>query len=215
MLNKEASRYVYDSHVLTAVKMNYIYCKSKWFNLSNFYCAYPFQRSHAVRQCSVILYYHDEVILSSSTPCFTKCWSKFYPTNFLISDWLYFKKNHILHILVQSHMFCIYSETMQCSNDYHTVTLFREVWILNWKMQSWVTLTSGSKWILDLYWIWHNYWTVQKNALPFVNHRLVWYCVWGCENCTEQGDGCELLFRVIKLMLHYHTIQDLLPFVSA
>jgi hypothetical protein len=75
-------------------------------------------------------------------------------------------KNGILHILVHSHMFCIYSETMQCSNDYHKVTLVREIWILNWKMQSWVTLTSGSKWILDLLWIWHNYWTLQTYALP-------------------------------------------------
>lgn len=181
MLNKEASRYVYDSYVLTAIKMNYIFCKSKWFNLSYFYCAYPLQRSHTVRQCSAIcVIMTDKVILSSSIPRFAKCWSKFYLTNFLISDWLY----RILHIIVHSHMLCIYSETMQCSIDYHTVILFREVWILYWKMQCWVTLTSGSKWILDLYWIWHNYWTVQKSALPCVTHRLVWYSVWGCGNCT-------------------------------
>jgi hypothetical protein len=123
-------------------------------------------------------------------------------------------KNGILHILVHSHMFCIYSETMQCSNDYHTVTPFSEVWLLNWKTQSWVTLTSGSKRILDLHWIWHNNWTVQKNALPCVTHRLVRYSAWGCENCTEQGDGCELLFRLTKSMLHHNAIQNLLPFVS-
>jgi hypothetical protein len=43
LLSEEASRYVYDTHVLTTVKMNCKFFERKLSNLSNLYCAYPLQ----------------------------------------------------------------------------------------------------------------------------------------------------------------------------